>query len=443
MLSMERIDSQSDSRQRMRRTLLLAVSAITTAALASAPDNIGALRPLAKVSLAPSVSNLGPGAWCWFGDPRAVYVHGLTFIGYVTPRGEQTVASVGTDGVRRTVIGHKGSVDDHNTPALAVLPSGQLIAYYTAHVGGHLYWRVSDRAYDVRSWGPEQTLGTNRTGVWGNTYTYPRPVWLSSERRAYLFWRGGDKFPDYTTGPNLTGPWLPARTMIQEGGGARPYLRIADNGRDRMLFAFTNAHPREGVSSVYFAQYSRGMLRHATGLPIAALLGPPIVPSQADIVWDANAAHARAWVWDVALSTHGKPVITFVVFRGNKPNHEYHWTRWTGARWEDHILVHGGGTITTDPFERWYSGGVVLDPRDPQIAYASVQIGKHFEIARYQTSDGGHRWKVRWMTHGSTTDNVRPYVPQGLPSGRDELLWLHGKYGTYTTFGTSVWALGA
>jgi hypothetical protein len=350
--------------------------------------------------------------------------------------------SIGADGVRRSVLAQEPAADDHDVPALAILPSGQLVAYYSHHVGPALHWRVTLRPYDITAWGPEQTLGTNRIGPWGNTYTYPHPVWLATEQRAYLFWRGGDKLPDYTTAPSLTGPWTPAQTMIQVEGGARPYLRIADNGRDRMLFAFTDAHPREGVSSLYFAQYSGGMLKHADGKPIAPLGSSPITPSQADIVWDARAQQARAWVWDVAISKHQNPVITFVVFRGNVPEHEYHWARWTGSGWEDHVLADGGDTITTDPVERWYSAGVVLDPRDPQIAYAAVPGGKHREIARYQTSDGGHHWTRSWITQNSNADNLRPYVPQELPPDREELLWLHGKYGTFTNFGTSVWALG-
>jgi BNR repeat-containing family member len=388
-----------------------------------------------------TVRDLGPGAWSWFGDPRSVYAHGHTFVAFVARTGALTVVSIGTDGVRRSVLAQEPAADDHDVPALAILPSGQVVAYYCHHVGPALHWRITRDPYDITAWGPEQTLGTNRTGPWGNTYTYPHPVWLSAERRAYLFWRGGDKLPDYTTAPSLTGPWMPARTMIQVEGGARPYLRIADNGRDRMLFAFTNAHPREGVSSLYFAQYSAGMLKHASGRPIAPLGERPITPGEADMVWNAHAQGARAWVWDVAISKHGNPVITFVVFRGTRPEHEYHWARWTGSGWEDHVLAHGGGTITTDPVERWYSAGVVLDPRDPQIAYAAVPAGKHFEIARYQTNDGGHHWTRRWITQRSNTDNLRPYVPTGLPPGQDELLWLHGKYGTYKNFGTSVWAL--
>lgn len=389
-----------------------------------------------------SIRSVGRGAWSWFGDPRSVYGHGHTFIAYVAPTGVLTVASIGTDGLARSVLAHEPAADDHDVPSLAILPSGYIAAYYSHHVGPALHWRVTLRPYDITAWGPEQTLGTNRVGVWGNTYTYPHAVWLSAEHRAYLFWRGGDKLPDYSTAPALNGPWTPARTLIHVGGDARPYLRIADNGDDRMLFAFTNAHPREGVSSLYFAQYSRGMLRRASGEPIAPLGKDPITPDEADLVWDARAQRARAWVWDVAISKHGNPVITFVVFRGNLPRHEYHWARWTGNGWEGHVLADGGATVTTDPAERWYSAGLVLDPRDPQIVYAAVPVGKYHEIARYHTNDGGHIWTRHWITQDSNTDNLRPYVPRGLPPDRNELVWLRGAYGTYTNFGTSVVALG-
>lgn len=384
------------------------------------------------------VTDLGAGAWCWFDGAHAVVENGVTFVGYLSPTGAVTVVAARRRVLRTAVIAHLLPADDHAAPDLIVLPDGRLVAFYSQHTGRYLYWRVTLRPADISGWTPAQTLWTNRIGPWGDTYTYPEPVWLWGERRAYLFWRGGDKLPDFSTGATLTGPWRKAESLIRVGNN-RPYLRLVTDGQRRIMFAYTTAHPREGISSLYFAEYSDGMIRHADGRPIAPLARAPIPAESGDLIWNARTSHLQSWVWDTAIGRDGRPVITFVVFRGSE--HEYHWVRWTGSRWEDHVLANGGGTITTDPTERWYSAGVVLDHRDPEIVYASVPLHGHFEIARYVTADGGWHWSRQWITH-TDADNVRPYVPEGTPSGHEELLWLHGTYGTYRGFHTRIWGIG-
>jgi hypothetical protein len=405
----------------------------------SVPTAAGTVRRTSSSAM----RDLGPGAWCWFQGPRGVYANGQTFVGYVSAHAQVMVASVGAEGVRHFALAQEPSLDDHDSPALAVLPDGRLAAYYTQHVGPALHWRVSTRPYDITAWSPEQTLNTNVTGVWGDTYTYPHPVWLSAENRAFLFWRGGNILPDISLGPTLTGPWTPARTLISVSNNQRPYVIVADNARDTIFLAYTNANPREGVSSLFFAEYRAGSLRHADGRPITSLNRVPMPAWNGDVLWNAHVQRERAWVWDTAFSTTGRPVVVFATFRNQEREHVYHWDRWTGRRWEDHILAQGGGTITTDPDERWYSGGIVLDPRDPDVTYASIQVRGRFEIARFVTHDGGAHWSRQWITWHSHVDNVRPDVPQGLPTGRDELIWMRGTYNTYTQFHTSVWTRGA
>ncbi len=43
-----------------------------------------------------------------------------------------------------------------------------------------------------------------------------------------------------------------------------------------------------------------------------------------------------------------------------------------------------------------------------------------------------------WLTRDSSTDNVRPVVPRGLPKAATALLWMRGRYIFYTKFKTSI-----
>src|SRR3954447_69022 len=199
---------------------------------------------------------IGPGAWCWFADPRAVVVAGKTFAGWIDTSGDVRVATLG--GATATL--HTGiGVDDHNNPALLVRADGRLQAFYSAHGGPEMFFRLSA---DGEHWDAERRVATNTPGTRG--FTYPNPVQLVGEQgRIHLFWRGGDWNPAFSTSPDgLT--WAPAQTLIHVPG-QRPYVKLASDGLDTIHVAFTDGHPRETATSLYYARYSAGAPPRAPG----------------------------------------------------------------------------------------------------------------------------------------------------------------------------------
>jgi hypothetical protein len=70
--------------------------------------------------------------------------------------------------------------------------------------------------------------------------------------------------------------------------------------------------------------------------------------------------------------------------------------------------------------------------------YLSRHVRGGFEIERWTTSDGGVRWHHAAVVPSGGTDNVRPVVPRRWDHGPMSLLWLHGHYGSYTGYRTSV-----
>src|SRR3954469_5459212 len=163
---------------------------------------VAAVTAVALLLIAAS-HTIGHGAWSWFGDPRAVTAGQRTFVGWIDRRGDVRVAA--WDHRSRRVI--RGAVlkrgpgrADPNNPALVLLPSGRLMVFFSPHSGRHLpppgipsrmYYRVSRRPYDVRSWGPLRIVPVNTPGRLG--YTYPNPVVLGGS--VSLFWRGGSWLP--------------------------------------------------------------------------------------------------------------------------------------------------------------------------------------------------------------------------------------------------------
>ncbi len=134
-----------------------------------------------------------PGAWSWFGGPRAIAVNGSIFVASINPVGHARVTQLSqatgereASATLRTSLG----VDDHNVPALLVRASdNKLMAFYCAHNGAEYYMRVSTNALDATAWEAEAALDSS-LGM--DSYTYANPIQLTGETNdpIWLFFRG-------------------------------------------------------------------------------------------------------------------------------------------------------------------------------------------------------------------------------------------------------------
>jgi hypothetical protein len=85
---------------------------------------------------AASARQVGTGAWSYFGDPRAVYAHGRTFVGWTDARGYTNVVALRrTRLIEHVRLGPRFAVDDHNNPSLHVRPDGRIMVFYSQHNG--------------------------------------------------------------------------------------------------------------------------------------------------------------------------------------------------------------------------------------------------------------------------------------------------------------------
>lgn len=375
------------------------------------------------------------GAWSWFSEPRAVQLKGRTYAGWVSSKGDIVVGAVDhtTRRLQTTVVMTNFQVDDHNNPAILVRPDSRITLFWTQHAGGSLWYRTSLRPNDISAWGPPRTLPTNTPG--DVRYTYANPVLLPAEgNRLYLFFRGGNEHAAYAVSDDLGETWRPAGTLIEQPG-QRPYVKYDSNGRDTIAMAFTNGHPAETQSSIYYAQYRRGALTLADGRPVGRL-GQPLRPSPSALVYQARRGE-DAWVHDVAFDRMGRPRIVFATIAGSA-RHDYWYAAFDGSRWNTARISDAGGSISPGR-EVGYSGGISLDHTDPSVVYLSRpgMTGK-FEVERWQTPDAGRTWTAQAVTRASTEDNVRPVVPRGYTGNGPAAVWMYGKYGFFTTFQTGV-----
>jgi PKD repeat protein len=382
---------------------------------------------------------LGGGAWSWFGDPRAVHHNGKTFVGWVDLEGDIKVMSYDhTTGERVTaLLQARLNQDDHANPSIHVLEDGRLMVFYSRHVGPAMHYRISTQPGDVRSWEPPQTVATNIPGNRG--YTYPNPVHLTDENRTYLFWRGGNYNPTYSTQEAGSSVWSAARNLIVMPN-ERPYVKYASSGGDTIHVAYTNTHPAEFPEgnhdvNIYYARVRGGRIQRANGTDLGPL-GVPIHPYDGDTV--SNPAEPT-WVHDVAADSMGRPVIVFASFPSDE-DHRYHYARWDGSNWDVAEITPAGGSFREERRNPdYYSGGLTLDHEDPSRVYLSRQVGASWRIDTWNAETG----TFDTVSPPEPQPNVRPVSPRGWTgvfAGTLGVIWMLGPYPNYEEYGTSITA---
>jgi len=388
------------------------------------------------------------GAWSWFSDPRSFYTDGVVHAGWVTSSGDVQVGTYGIFEGEHFIcdLEPEFGPDDHDYPAFCQTADGRYTAFYAGHAvyGTHNLYRTGVSPCDFTVWCERDSTDVNTYGGAGVTYSNPYAV-PGTENQYFLFWRGGDWKPAYAVGTYYPGDalweWSLRGRLITVPSG-RPYVKYATDG-DRVAIAFTDGHPSETPSNIYYAEIREHGLGthsffHADGTVIKPMNYGALSPAEADTVFDrlADPEHAgdNSWVWDVAFDEDGMPVVAFASFP-SRTEHQYHWARFDGSSWQDQPFVGDSGGSVADTTvmnpQYYYSGGIALDPVDPSITYVSIknELGGSDLQRRVRGPDG--KWSIHEIAGGTRDDNMRPNVPRGRPEGTEMVLWMSGTYDYY------------
>jgi len=388
--------------------------------------------------------------WCWFADPRAIWVDGTILSGGVTSAGDVVTSDYDpkTKVAKVRVLAKGFEKDDHDNPSFLQLKDRRVLAFFSKH-GGPDMWMTERKPGG--EWATTHKINANDTALKGTMdgYCYPNPQQLSGEKgRIYLFWRGMNWKPSMSWSDDQGKTWAKGKMIVSpegESSGVRPYVKVAGDGRSRVDMAFTDGHPRnEAKNSIYFVRMEKGAFRHMDGTPIATFDQLPFRPNQADVIYDGKATGVRSWIWDISHDPTGNPVVVYARLP-KEDQHIYHYARWDGAKWVDHKITEAGkwfpdtpaGTTEREPH---YSGGVTLDPNDTRFVYLSRPINGRWEIERWFTADGGEHWSHVGITGASKHNSIRPFVVRGKrPAGvGPNAVWVNAnRYAHYTDYAST------
>lgn len=396
------------------------------------------------------------GAWCWFSDPRAIYYegeHNRTYAGWVDSHGDIIIGYYDheTKLINTAVLEDNFQKDDHNNPALLFNPDGKLMVFFTKHSKPNpILLFTMKNPEDISSW-ERLELSLNDTVEYEgfkSTYTYVNPVLLSEEdNRIYLFWRGIDYKPNYSFSDDMGKSWSEGRIFVLPEriyNLRRPYMKVTSNSKDKIMFAFTDGHPRNELeNSIYYMAYKDGNLLNVHDEVIGTLGDSPVEPRQTSVVYDASVTKQKSWIWDIAMDEDDNPIIVYAKFPDDE-NHIYSYAKWDGENWVTSDLINSGPWFPQTPenkieYESNYSGGISIDHENTNIVYLSVKKDSVFEIEKWEMDDG-IGWEATAITNGSDKDNVRPFPVRNADEDNSlQLLWIQNtKYIHYANYLSSI-----
>ncbi len=394
--------------------------------------------------------------WCWFQDERAVFQGNTLLAGSVASgrydwkrRGnvEVTAMDLETGRTELFVLHKRLEADDHDAPALLVLPDGRVMAAYSRHNADRkIRYRVTLRPGDVGAWTTERFFKIKASGYGA---TYSNLYRLEAEGgRIYDFYRGEHFDPNVIASEDGGETWQGAGRLL--GGPGRPYLRYASNGIDEIHFVCTEGHPRDCDNSLYHGYVKGGMVHDSAGTVIGRL-GEGARPESMTRVFAGDADNV-AWPADLELF-EGRPYSVYSVQKDGAGlprrrgglDHRYRYAWFDGSRWRDHEVARAGSRLYAG--EDDYTGLICLHPADPRVVYFSTDVDpetgepliskadgqRHYEIFKGVTPDGGRTWTITPVTSNSDQDQIRPNVPRPGPPG-SALIWLRGRMTTFRRY---------
>lgn len=395
------------------------------------------------------------GAWCWFSDPRAIYIHGDNpgiLTGWVTSDGSIEAGLLSQEGkVETQVVSPQLDKDDHANPAFLELEDSLQMIFYVKHSDEYIRCHtvnpeansIFDTALFFDPFDDKELEKFPKRRI-----TYVNPMFLEEEMKIFCFGRWTGYKPNMMTSSDRGKTFSKAQVFITNypfNDNNRPYVKYFSDRKSKIHITFTNGHPRdESLNSVYYAYYEKGKFHNANGSIICSTEEIPFEPEDVSIVYQADSSTGKSWIFDIAADSLNNPAILYACYPDDS-NHIYYYAKFNGEKWMLSKICNSGNWFPQTPIgnvepEPNYSGGMCIHPMNNSTIYVSEKVDGVFEIIKYQLDSNGVIIDRTAITRNSESDNVRPYVPRNMKEGDPTVvLWMQiERYIHYTDFKTSI-----
>ena len=180
------------------------------------------------------------GAWCWFSDPRAIYVHGEKsgiLTGWVTEDGSLETALINKNcEIQKQRIADKLEKDDHANPAFVELKGNKHMVFYTKHFDEYVRYHDAssqlEKLYnDVVLFDPFDEVELAKFPL--RRTTYANPFYLKKEEKLYCFGRWTGFKPNMMVSEDNGQTFSKSKVIITNypfDSENRPYAKYYSNG---------------------------------------------------------------------------------------------------------------------------------------------------------------------------------------------------------------------
>jgi len=306
--------------------------------------------------------------------------------------------------------------DDHNAPSLLILPTGRILIFYVVHDANNAFFmKTSVDAEDISAWSPRKNLSDRSSHF---PYNYPQAKRLANGN-ILLFYRRGNYYNSneyFKVSADNGRTWKKAVKLVDFGSDGIYAVVYTKGNRIHVAWHESIATPiRKNI--YYMASSDGGATWEKKDGKYIKL---PATRSSADLVFDSGNEPGN--VWDIVADGNNEPFIVFAY--KNNPDHEFRFARWSGSSWISDKITGSAQLYDSGHF---YSGGIVIDPKNVYEVYLSKKHGR-LEIERWTSFDKGISWKkTETVTENSGVDNFRLQLVENY-SDNLRLIWASGIY---------------
>lgn len=187
----------------------------------------------------------------WINEKAIVGANGLTYIVYVTDMGEIHIKEFDakcSKSISRDVCLCRMNctyADEHNAPSLCILENGKIMVAYTGHAQNHtLKFRITERPYDIMSFGSEHTL------TYDSNVTYAQVFENVKRKEIWLFARVKSVTWEFRYSKDEGKTWSEPNTFLKSDAGGLFYFDMRKQlvptayGTGEQWFFALYGHPR-------------------------------------------------------------------------------------------------------------------------------------------------------------------------------------------------------
>lgn len=387
--------------------------------------------------------------WIWFVRPIAIETNSQTILGYTG--GESGADNIlvaknhSTGDLTTTTLASDVSTDDHVNPAVYQRDDGHIICFWTGHNGDTMYYRISDSADDISSFGSTQTI--SQTSV-----TYPQPVQLSSltDNPLRLHYREragtGDGHMYYRESTDGGVTWGSQQRLVEAPSGHYGiYFKTIRKDNGNVYYFCTDAHgatdgQKEDVRFFFYSESADAYYKSG-GTKIADPTDLPLSFSDLEVVHDTDSTGRESWIYDVGLRNGNDPTAIYTTWN-NSAEMDYRVSLLSNGSWFDVTVADAGSSIEARGQEPFYAAGATFTRIGTSAGmFAVTESSAGTELARYEIQSfdrGVVRKDIISVSENRAAPLMRPVSPIKTDAENVDtsVVWMEGAYADAQQAGT-------